>query len=143
MKMKAAAKMLAVLSSVVLCASLAKAAPPSPAAQCTDMPPGAILALDRLCTDTENSLVGAIPPSDFKKQQDRDGLVGKVVAASFKMAQGKPCDAYQKLRDYETTLVLLMLTADSPKAKISESKGDQLHIKLNAAQAAIGPMACP
>lgn len=143
MKMKAAAKMLAVLSSVVLCASLAKAAPPSPAAQCTDMPPGAILALDTLCTDTENSLVGPIPPNDFKKQQDRDGLVGKVVAASFKMAQGKPCDAYQKLRDYETTLVLLMLTADSPKAKISESKGDQLHIKLNAAQAAIGPMACP
>ncbi|MDH3320653.1 MAG: hypothetical protein OEO84_13315 [Betaproteobacteria bacterium] len=143
MKMKAAAKMLAVLSSVVLCASLAKAAPPSPAAKCIDMPTGTILALGTLCTDTENSLVGAIPPNDFKKQQDRDGLVGKVVAASFKMAQGKPCDAYQKLRDYETTLVLLMLTADSTKAKISELKGDVLQIDLVAAQAAIGPMACP
>jgi len=143
MKMKAAAKMLAVLSGVMLCASLAKAAPPSGAASCTDMPNATIDALVKLCADTEISTVGAIPPNDFKKQQDKDGLVGKVVAASFKMAQGKPCDAYQKLRDYETSLVLLMLTADSQKAKISESKGDQLHIDLNAAQAAIGPMACP
>ena len=143
MKMKAAVRVLAVLSSVMLCTSLAKAAPPSPAAKCIDMPPGTIAALGTLCTDTEISAVGIIPPSDFKKQQDKDGLVGKVVAASFKMAQGKPCDAYQKLRDYETSLVLLMLTADSQKAKISESKGDQLHIDLNAAQAAIGPMACP
>jgi len=143
MKMKAAVRVLAVLSSVMLCTSLAKAAPPSGAASCADMPTGTIGELKTLCTNTEGSSVGAIPPNDFKKQQDKDGLVGKVVNASFKMAQGKPCDADQKLRDYETSLVLLMLTADSPKAKISESKGDQLHIDLNAAQAAIGPMACP
>lgn len=139
--MKGAVKVLAVLSSVMLCAPLAKAAPP--AAKCADMPAGTISELVTLCTDTESSSVGAIPPSDFKKQQDRDGLVGKVVAASFKMAQGKPCDADQKLRDYETALVLLMLTADSPKAKISVSKGDQLQGDLNSAQAAIAPLQCP
>ena len=139
--MEGAVKMLAVLSGVMLCASFAKAAPP--AAACADMPGGTIVALVTLCTDTESSSVGAIPPSDFKKQQDRDGLVGKVVAASFKMAQGKPCDADRKLRDYETALVLLMLTADSPKAKISVSKGDQLQGDLNSAQAAIAPLQCP
>ena len=146
--MRNALKILVTLGAALFCASLIQAAPPSQndkgpgAASCSDMPPATIEVVAVLCADTESSSVGNIPPNDFKKQQDKDGLVGKVVAAAFKLAQGKPCDADQKLRDYETSLVLLMLTADSPKAKISEAKGDQLHTDLVAAQAAVGSLVC-
>lgn len=132
--------MLAAFAGVMLGASVARAA--QPVATCSQMPAGTLPALVTLCADTESSTVGSVPPSDFLKVQDRDGLVGKVVAAAFKMAQGKPCDADLKLRDYETALVLLMLTADSPKAKISVSKGDQLQGDLNSAQGAIAPLQC-
>jgi hypothetical protein len=142
MKMKIAVKMLAVLSSVMLCASVATAARPPGPAKCYEMPAETIMELNILCDHTENSSLGNVPPYDFLKQHARDGLVGKVVAASFKMAQGKPCDADQKLYNYRTTLSMLMLTAGGPKAKISGSKGDQLHTDLNAAQAAIAPLPC-
>jgi len=102
-----------------------------------------------LCRETENSTVPGHPSrsiggADFKKQQDRDGLVGKVVAASIKLEQCKPSDADRKLNDYETTLAMLMLTADSPtKAKISGDRGDILKGYLNAAQYAIATYVCP
>jgi len=129
-------------TTLILSASFSQAAPPPKPASCADMPGGTSLELTTLCADTETSSVGSVPPNDFKKQADRNGLVGKVVAAAYKMAQGKPCDAYQKLRDYETALELLVLTVGTPKTKIGESKGDQLKGDLNAAMDALSPLPC-
>lgn len=121
--------------TMILSASFAQAAPNS--VSCTSVQMSEVLF--KLCDDTAKSLV----PEDFKKQADRDGLVGKVVAAAYKMAQGKPCDAYQKLRDYETNLELLVLTVGTPKAKIAEAKGDQLKGDLNAAMDDLAGVPCP
>jgi len=126
------------LVSMIIGASIAQAGPPPKPANCVDMPLGTLDVLVTLCTDTENSSV----PEDFKNPADRDNLVGKVVAASYKMAQGKPCDAYQKIRDYETKLDLLALTVGTPKAKIAQGKLDQLYNDLNAAMDAIAPIPC-
>lgn len=129
-------------ATLIFSASFAQAQSLPKSASCADMPNGTLPVLVTLCGDTETPNVGSIPPNDFKKPADRDGLVGKVVAAAYKMAQGKPCDAYQKLRDYETALELLVLTAGTPKAKISESKGDQLKGDLNVAMDALAPLPC-
>lgn len=129
---------IALLASVIPSVSFAQAGPPSKPAYCSEMPGESIEVLRELCRETEVANI----PNDFKKKADRDGLVGKVVAAAFKMAQGKPCDAYQKLRDYETSLDLLTLTAGTAKAKISESKADLLQEDLNAAMGAIAPISC-
>lgn len=133
---------IALLSSVIPSVSFAQAGPPQRPASCSYMPAGTIAVLVTLCDNTELTSVGSVPPNDFKKQADRDGLVGKVVAASFKMAQGKPCDAYQKLRDYQTDLKLLDLTAETAKPKILERKADQLQTDLNFAMDAIAPISC-
>lgn len=137
----------ALLSSVILSASFAQAGPPPKSASCSDISTSStdvtiIEALRTLCIHTQESSVGTVPQYDFKKQADEDGLVGKVVAAAFKMAQTKPCDAYQKLRDYETSLYLLALTAETAKAKISDWKADQLKGDLNIAMDAIAPISC-
>ena len=137
---------IALLASVIPSVSFAQAGPPPKSASCSDISTSStdvtIEALRTLCIHTQESSVGPVPQYDFKKQADEDGLVGKVVAAAFKMAQGKPCDAYQKLRDYETSLDLLTLTAGTAKAKISESKADLLQEDLNAAMGAIAPISC-
>jgi hypothetical protein len=133
---------IALLASVIPSVSFAQAGPPPKPASCSYMPAGTIAVLVTLCDNTEYSSVGTVPPNDFKKPADKDGLVGKVVAAAFKMAQGKPCDAYQKLHDYETSLYLLALTAETAKAKISDSKADQLKWDLNTAQGAIARLSC-
>jgi|GEM_PF-2368224 len=66
--------------------------------------------------DTLPGLYAATGHLSFTNQKDLDALQGKVTEAMDKTAEGKTCDATQKLRDYESKL-LNLLGATKPKVE--------------------------
>ena len=67
--------------------------------------------------DTLDGLYDATAELEFTNDKDRTGLQGKVTEAQAKLAEGKDCDATQKLRDYDSKLAKLFSAA---KPKVSE-----------------------
>jgi hypothetical protein len=67
--------------------------------------------------DTLDGLYDATAELEFTTDKDRTGLQGKVTEAQAKLAEGKDCDATQKLRDYQSKLDKLLGAA---KPKVSE-----------------------
>jgi hypothetical protein len=71
---------------------------------------------DDIPCDTLQGLSAATGYLSFTNQKDLLGLQGKVAEAMDKTAEGKTCDATQKLRDYESKLSNL-LGATKPKVE--------------------------
>lgn len=67
--------------------------------------------------DTLDGLFDATGYLTFTNSKDLIGLQGKVTEAQAKLAEGKDCDATQKLRDYDSKLRQLFSAA---KPKVSE-----------------------
>jgi hypothetical protein len=67
--------------------------------------------------DTLDGLFDATGYLTFTNSKDLTGLQGKVTEAQAKLAEGKDCDATQKLRDYQSKLDKLLGAA---KPKVSE-----------------------
>jgi len=61
--------------------------------------------------------------SSFTNQKDFNGAIGKLDAASTKLAQGKNADAVQKLVDFQT---LLNALATAPKTKLDPANAQAL-----------------
>jgi hypothetical protein len=61
--------------------------------------------------------------TSFTSQKDFNGLIGKLNAASAKLAEGKNADAVQKLVDFQTTLSAL---ATAPKPKVDSALAQTL-----------------
>lgn len=124
------------LASVMFCVTFAQAIPPAKSLTCNDMPVWSNLwpTFEELCTQTQAA-------EGFKNQQDKDGLVGKVVNATWKLDPNsfKPCDADKKLGDYDTKLDLLEM---SLKEKVSASTAIALRSYLNAAVSSIATYQC-
>ena len=124
------------LATVMFCVTFAQAIPPAKSLTCNDMPPWSSQwsSFMELCTQTQAA-------DGFKNQQDIDGLVGKVVNATWKLDPNsfKPCEADKKLDDYETKLDLLEM---SLKQKVSDSTANTLRSYLNAAYSSIATYQC-
>lgn len=129
------------LASVMFCVTFAQAIPPakSPLTCNENMPTWSGYnsqwsSFWNLCKATEDAV-------DFKNDQDKDGLVGKVVNAAWKLDPNsfKPCDADKKLGDYDTKLDLLEM---SLKEKVSASTAIALRSYLNAAVSSIATYQC-
>ena len=76
-----------------------------------------VQADDLVYCDTLDGLFDATGYLEFTNSKDLTGLQGKVTEAQAKLAEGKDCDATQKLRDYDSKLTKLFSAA---KPKVSE-----------------------
>jgi len=76
-----------------------------------------VQADDLVYCDTLDGLFDATGYLEFTNSKDLTGLQGKVTEAQAKLAEGKDCDATQKLRDYDSKLTQLLGAA---KPKVSE-----------------------
>jgi len=94
-------------------------------------------ALQELCDATDIATVGALNQGyDFKKQNDHDTLVSKVVGAALKYDQGKDLRGESKLAEYGTKLNGMNCSPSESKPKIQCTLQTELNTDLITAQGA-------